>query len=607
MTPLHPTIATVTDAIRQRSRKRRARYLATCEAQRSRQGPARHHLSCSNFAHNIAACGDADKAQLRGDAPNIAIVSAYNDILSAHQPYRDYPERLKAVLREVGATGQFAGGVPAMCDGVTQGFEGMELSLFSRDVIAEATAIALCHNVFDGVLLLGICDKIVPGMLIGALHFGHLPALFVPGGPMTSGIANREKAAVRQAYVEGRVERAELLAVESRAYHGPGTCTFYGTANSNQLLLEFMGLMLPGAAFANANTDLRAALTDAAARRIAGLTALGEHYRPLGEVVDERAIVNALVGLLATGGSTNHTIHWVAVARAAGLLINWDDIAALSSAVPLLARIYPNGEADVNAFSAAGGAPFVLRELLDGGLLHADALALGADELRAFTELPTLRDQQLVWQPTPAQSGDRSVVRRREEAFAPEGGLKLLRGNLGRSIVKSSAVSADRLLIDAPARCFDSQAAFVAAYQGGELTGDLVVVLRYQGPAACGMPELHQLMPYLGAQQQRGQRVALVTDGRLSGASGTVPAALHLIPEAAAGGAIAKVRDGDRIRLDIGAGTLTLALSDAELERREPAPFSRREEYGHGSGRELFGHWRRDIADAERGATLWSD
>jgi len=536
-------------------------------------------------------------------------VTAYNDMLSAHQPYEGYPELLRDEARRIGATLQVAGGVPAMCDGVTQGTPGMELSLFSRDVIAMGTAIALSHDVFDGALLLGVCDKIVPGLLIGALHFGHLPCVFVPAGPMSSGLSNTDKAKVREQAAQGLVGREALLEAESAAYHGPGTCTFYGTANSNQMLLEAMGLHVPGAAFIHPHSALREALTRASVRTAVGRTRsrAGARFVPIGEQVDERVIVNAMVALLATGGSTNHLIHWVAVARSAGLIIDWTDFSDLSHVVPLLARVYPNGQADVNQFQAAGGPAFVLRELMAAGLLHADVATVSDGGLSDYGRLPALQDGQLTWKDLPPGTPDDSVLRTAQAPFSTTGGLRLLSGNLGRSVIKVSAVPQDRHVIEAPARVFDSQEALQRAFQAGELARDFVAVVRFQGPQSNGMPELHKLTPPLSVLQGQGFKVALVTDGRMSGASGKVPAAIHVSPESLAGGPLAKVRDGDVIRLDATAGTLDALVEAQEWARRELAsPTStQRDEAGHGLGRELFAGLRRQVRSAEEGAVSW--
>ncbi len=592
-------VARVTARILARSAPLRGEYLAH---RAPRAGPARERLPCANLAHGFAAAGEGDKARLREVSwPNIAIVSAYNDLLSAHQPLERFPALIKMAAREAGAVAQFAGGVPAMCDGVTQGTTGMELSLFSRDVIAMATAVALTHGMFDAALCLGVCDKIVPGLLIGALAFGELPVVFVPAGPMPSGLDNHAKARVRQLYAQGEVDRAALLESESRSYHAPGTCTFYGTANSNQMLMEIMGLHLPGAAFVPPNTALRDALTRAAARRAAAITALGKQYQPLSRIVDERAVVNAIVGLLATGGSTNHTIHLVAIARAAGLIITWDDFDELSAVVPLLARIYPNGSADVNHFHAAGGTAFLIRELLSGGLLHPDCHTVMGTGLEDYTREPQLAQGELCWRDVPEHSGDPQVLRPLADPFSPDGGLKLLRGNLGRAVIKTSALQPRDRIVEAPARVFDSQEAVSAAFAQGALQGDVAVVVRLQGPRANGMPELHALTPALSVLQKRGQRVLLVTDGRMSGASGSVPAAIHLTPECLGGGPIGRVRDGDRIRLDSVAGTLDALVCAETWNAREP-PCAALGAAAHGHGRELFSTFRKAVGDAESGA-----
>ena len=602
---LHPTVARVTARIVERSRGARADYLRRMDNARA-SGPARTRLSCGNLAHGFAAAG-ADKPALRsGHAGNIGIVTAYNDMLSAHQPLEQYPSLIRATARAAGGSAQVAGGVPAMCDGVTQGRAGMELSLFSRDTIALATAVSLSHDMFDAVLLLGVCDKIVPGLLIGALSFGHLPVVFVPAGPMTSGLPNRDKAAVRQRYAEGKASRAELLEAESASYHGPGTCTFYGTANSNQMLMEVMGLHLPGTAFVNPGTPLRDALTVAATEQALRISALGDddtstNYRPLAHSVDEKAIVNAMVGLAATGGSTNHAIHLVAIARAAGVLIDWDDLDELSQATPLLTRIYPNGSADVNHFHAAGGIGFVIRELIDAGLLHPDIACVHGGDLRQQAMEPYLDDLTLRWREPPAVSLDRDVLRGCAEPFDHEGGLRRLRGNLGRAIVKISSVVPHHRAISAPAKVFDSQYAVLAAFDAGTLSGDFVAVVRGQGPRANGMPELHKLTPVLGVLQDRGQRVALLTDGRMSGASGKVLAAIHLTPEAVAAGAIARIRDGDAIRIDAEAGTLDVLVDDARWQARA-ADCPGVSASHSGMGRELFALMRANAGTAEQGA-----
>ena len=599
-TGLHPTVRAVTERIVARSLDSRAAYLERLAAARSRTA-SRTRLSCSNLAHVFAGVDGPDKGELRGLRwPNLAIVSAYNDMLSAHQPLERFPALIKAAAREAHAVAQFAGGVPAMCDGITQGRPGMELSLFSRDVIAMATAVALSHDAFDGVLCLGVCDKIVPGLVIGALAFGHLPTLLVPAGPMPSGLPNPEKSRVRREYAEGKVGREALLEAEARSYHAPGTCTFYGTANSNQLLMEAMGLHLPGSAFVAPGTALRDRLTAEAAKRVAACTALGDGYRPLGRIVDERCIVNALVALLATGGSTNHTIHLVAMAAAAGIQINWDDFDALSGVVPLLARIYPNGQADVNHFQAAGGPQLVLRELLGAGLVHAGVETVAGPGLARYTEEPVLVDGELRWRPGAERSLDREVVRPVSDPFAAEGGLRVLRGNLGRAVIKVSAMRPSDYVVEAPALVFDSQESVADAFKAGALDRDFVAVIRFQGPRANGMPELHQLTPALGSLLSRGRRVAIVTDGRMSGASGAVPAALHVTPESATGGPLARVRDGDLIRLDAHARTLSVAVADAEFAARTPTAPDPRPTYG--VGRELFATLRAAVGDAESGA-----
>jgi phosphogluconate dehydratase len=596
----------ITRRIRERSRDSRAAYLARIERLAKRpRGTDR--MGCANVAHAFAALPAPDKLRVVAQrAPHIGVVTAYNDMLSAHQPYETYPALIRDAARALGATVQVAGGVPAMCDGVTQGLPGMELSLFSRDTIAMATAIALTHDVFDAALLLGVCDKIVPGLLIGALHFGHLPCLFVPAGPMASGLSNSEKSRVREKAALGEVGREALLEAESAAYHSAGTCTFYGTANSNQMLLEAMGLHVPGAAFVHPHAPLRAALTRAAVETV--LTRVqGAAYLPIGRLVDERVIVNAMVALLATGGSTNHLIHWVAVARAAGIVIDWSDFSELSAETPLLARVYPNGGADVNQFQAAGGPAFVLRELMDAGLMHDDVPAVDGRGLRAHGEAPQLAGGRLRWSALPADSGDSSVVRPVAAPFSASGGLKLLTGNLGRAVIKISAVPEDRHVIEAPARVFDGQEALQRAFRAGELERDFVAVVRFQGPRANGMPELHKLTPPLAVLQGKGFKVALVTDGRMSGASGKVPAAIHVSPEALAGGALARVRDGDRIRLDGRAGTLQALVDPDEWAAREVATLSADavHDNGHDLGRELFAGLRRNVVSAEEGACSW--
>ena len=603
---MKPVVAEVTQRIRERSAPTRRDYLARVDAAIARpRGPAR--LGCSNVAHAFAALPADDKFKVVAErVPNIGIVTAYNDMLSAHQPYEGYPALIRDEARSLGANAQVAGGVSAMCDGVTQGMPGMELSLFSRDTIAMSTAIALTHDVFDAALLLGVCDKIVPGLLIGALHFGHLPCVFVPAGPMSSGISNTAKSKVREQFAQGLAGRDELLAAESAAYHGPGTCTFYGTANSNQMLLEAMGLHVPGAAFIHPHAGLREALTREAVRMLLGLLP-GRRFTPIGRLVDERVIVNAMVALLATGGSTNHLIHWVAVARAAGISIDWTDFADLSAAVPLLTHVYPNGVADVNQFQAAGGPGFVLRELMDAGCMHADVSSVAGDGPRAYTRLPALQGERLFWTELPSASGDDSVVRRAATPFSPSGGLKLLQGNLGRAVIKVSAVPDDRHVVEAPALVFDGQEGLIAAFEAGTLERDFIAVVRFQGPRANGMPELHKLTPPLAVLQGKGYKVALVTDGRMSGASGKVPAAIHVSPEALAGGPLAKVRDGDPIRLDARAGTLQALVPEGEWAAREPAVMTQgsRDTHGHGLGRELFAGMRRNVLSAEEGAISW--
>lgn len=600
--PLHERVRAVTERIRERSQPTRGDYLERTRDAQRRDKPTRAGLSCTNLAHGFASMDTQDKDKLRvARWPNLAIVSSYNDMLSAHRPLERYPELIKLAAREVGAVAQFAGGVPAMCDGVTQGQPGMELSLFSRDVIAMSTAIALSHNMFDATLCLGVCDKIVPGLLMGALTFGHLPTLFVPGGPMTSGIPNKEKARIRQLFAEGKVGRDALLESEAQSYHSQGTCTFYGTANSNQVMMEVMGLHLPGAAFVTPNTPLRDALTAAAARRAAKITALGDEYLPLSETVDERAIVNAIVGLLATGGSTNHTLHLVAMARAAGISINWDDFSELSEIVPLLARIYPNGAADVNHFHAAGGIGFLIRELISSGLLHQDTITVVGQGLDAYTREPWLSPDGLQWRPAPEHSGDREVLRPITDPFGADGGLKVLRGNLGRGVIKTSAVQPQHRVVEAPARVFNDQEDVIKAFKAGELARDCVVVVRYQGPRANGMPELHQLTPTLTSLQSKGFKVALVTDGRMSGASGAVPAAIHMTPECLAGGPLERVQDGDIIHLDSYTGVLEVRVPDEVLRGRVvPKPDLRHN--GFGMGRELFATFRAASGDAEAGA-----
>jgi len=608
---MNATLNAVTQRIQERSTKLRGDYLARIAKLQGRQRGF-ERMGCANVAHAVAALPSNDKLRIVAEkAPHLGVVTAYNDMLSAHQPYEGYPALIRAEAHRLGATVQVAGGVPAMCDGVTQGLPGMELSLFSRDTIAMSTAIALTHDVFDAALLLGICDKIVPGLLIGALHFGHLPCVFVPAGPMSSGISNSEKAKVRELYAQGKVGRDELLKSESAAYHGAGTCTFYGTANSNQMLLEAMGLHVPGSAFVHPHDDLRTALTReavGAALQISGRVP-GQAAKPIGHVVDERCIVNAMVALLATGGSTNHLIHWVAVARSAGILINWTDFSDLSAVVPLLARVYPNGSADVNQFQAAGGPGFVIRELLDAGLMHEDVLSVAGNSLRPYTFVPRAVGQggEVQREPLPTASGDDGVVRGAAAPFSATGGLKLLDGNLGRAVIKVSAVPEDRHTVEAPCRVFTTQEAMLAAFKAGELERDVVVVVRFQGPHANGMPELHKLTPPLAVLQGKGFKVALVTDGRMSGASGKVPAAIHVSPEALAGGPLARLQDGDVVRVCANTGSLTALVDAAEWAARPVATLDPDEAdvNAHGLGRELFAGLRRNVLSAEEGACTW--
>ena len=608
--PIHAALDAVTRRIVVRSAGLRQAYLARIDRLVGRP-PGAQRMGCANVAHAFAAMPSADKFKLVVErAPHLGVVTSYNDMLSAHQPYESYPALIREEAARHGATVQVAGGVPAMCDGVTQGLPGMELSLFSRDTIAMSTAVALTHDVFDAVLLLGVCDKIVPGLLIGALHFGHLPCVFVPAGPMSTGLSNTEKSKVREQAAQGLVGREALLAAESAAYHGPGTCTFYGTANSNQMLLEAMGLHVPGAAFVHPHDGLREALTREAVGTVLGITQRSGRFTPIGRLVDERVIVNAMVALLATGGSTNHLIHWVAVARAAGILIDWSDFAELSAATPLLARVYPNGSADVNQFQAAGGPAFVLRELQHSGFLHTDVATVAPAALggcAAYGQEPVMENGRLVWRTLPAASVQTDIVRNASDPFSTSGGLKLLQGNLGRSIIKTSAVPEHCHIIEAPARVFDSQEALLAAFNAGELQHDVVAVVRFQGPRANGMPELHKLTPPLAVLQGQGFRVALVTDGRMSGASGRVPAAIHVSPEALAGGPLARVRDGDLIRLDAVAGTLHALVGEDEWAAREVLSPSAHhaETHAHDLGRELFAGMRRNVLSAEEGAITW--
>lgn len=600
----HPELESITREIEERSDTTRKAFEARCVKANS-QGPQRQALSCTNIAHAVAAVPANDKLVLHAERhPNLGIVTSYNDMLSAHQPFSSYPDIIKSAVRSVGATAQVAGGVPAMCDGVTQGQPGMELSLFSRDSIAQTTAIALSHNMFDAGVYLGVCDKIVPGLLIGALSFGHLPAVFIPAGPMTTGLSNKDKARTRQRFAEGKATREELLESESQSYHGPGTCTFYGTANSNQMLMEFMGLHLPGAAFINPGEEIRESLTAAAAQRAINISESGtDTYTPLYKVLDAKAIVNALVGLMATGGSTNHTLHLVAIARAAGLLINWDDFARIGQIVPLLTHVYPSGQADVNQFHAAGGLALVIRELLDAGLLHDDVTTVAGDGgLRQYTEEPYLESGKLQWRAGTSKSLDAEIIATTEKPFLADGGLILLQGNLGRAVAKVSAVREQHRVITAPARVFTSQQQLVDAFDHDELTSDFVAVIRQQGPRANGMPELHRLTPVLGVLLDRGLKVALVTDGRMSGASGKVPAAIHVSPESALGGALAKVRDGDEIMLDCDRGVLEAHVDATEWAARESIEEADAEsEYG--MGRELFACYRQVVSSAEEGAS----
>ncbi len=597
---MNPTVDKVTDRIRRRSASSRGDYLERVQAAAS-ISPHRTSLSCSNLAHGMAACGHGEKSSLSGSVvPNIGIVSAYNDMLSAHQPFETYPAAIKRAAAENGAVAQFAGGVPAMCDGVTQGQDGMDLSLFSRDVIALSTAVALSHNMFDAALCLGICDKIVPGLMIGALSFGHLPVVFVPAGPMVSGLPNKEKARIREEYAAGNIGRDELLAAESASYHSPGTCTFYGTANSNQMLMEFMGMQLPGGSFVNPGTPLREKLTEEAVRAALRITNPGDDCMPIADIIDEKAIVNGIVGLLSTGGSTNHTMHLVAMARSAGIIVNWDDFAELSSVVPLMARVYPNGTADVNHFHAAGGLGFMIRELIAAGLLHSDVNTILGPGLERYCVEPVLDDGVLAFRPAQEASLDTNILRGARDPFDAEGGLRVVDGNVGRAIVKTSAVREERQRIVAPARVFLSQQAFTEAFNEGSLEQDFVAVLPAQGPGAIGMPELHKLTPYLGVLQNRGHKVALLTDGRMSGASGSVLAAIQVTPEAVKGGVIGKICDGDIVTIDADAGIVTVESEDDPATRPSPefdlAPSHR------GMGRDLFGAFRREVSGAEEGA-----
>ncbi|MDC0657785.1 phosphogluconate dehydratase [Leisingera sp. SS27] len=598
---LNSTLAAVTERIVLRSEATRTAYLERMRAAKGK-GPARAHLSCSGQAHAYAASGTDQQTLAAGGNGHLGIVTAYNDMLSAHQPFETYPALIRDAVRKAGGTAQVAGGVPAMCDGVTQGEAGMELSLFSRDTIAMAAGIALSHNVFDAAVFLGVCDKIVPGLVIGAQAFGHIPAVFLPAGPMTSGLANDEKAQIRQKFAAGEVTREELLKAEMAAYHGPGTCTFYGTANTNQMLMEFMGLHLPGSSFVNPGTPLREALTVEGAKRALSLSALGNNYTPVCDVLDEKAYANGIVGLMATGGSTNLLIHLIAMARAGGILLDWQDFAELSESVPLLAKVYPNGMADVNHFHAAGGLGYMIGELLKAGLLHPDTRTVAGEGLETYTQEPFLSEDGLTFRPGPGQSLNDAVLRPADAPFQKTGGLKRLTGNLGTSVIKVSAVAKEHQVIEAPARVFHDQEEAKAAFKAGELTSDVIVVVRFQGPKANGMPELHSLTPFLGILQGRGQKVALVTDGRMSGASGKIPAAIHVVPEALDGGPIARIRDGDLLRLDAVKGTLEI-LTEGVLERE--AAIAGLSAYQHGTGRELFSLFRRSVASADEGASVF--
>ena len=601
---MHPRVLEVTQRLIARSQATREHYLQLIDNAAS-DGPMRGKLQCANFAHGVAGCGTEDKHHLRMmNAANIAIVSSYNDMLSAHQPYETYPAQLKQALREIGSVGQFAGGVPAMCDGVTQGEAGMELSLASRETIALSTAVALSHNMFDGALMLGICDKIVPGLMMGALRFGHLPMVFVPGGPMPSGISNKEKADVRQRYAEGKASREELLESEMKSYHSPGTCTFYGTANTNQLLMEVLGLHLPGASFVNPNTPLRDALTHEAAHQVTRLTKANGEFTPIGRIVDEKSLVNSIVALHATGGSTNHTLHMPAIAMAAGIILTWQDMADLSEVVPTLSNVYPNGKADINHFQAAGGMAFLIRELLGAGLLHEDVNTVAGHGLSRYTREPFLEEGRLVWREGPATSLDETILRPVARPFSAEGGLRVMEGNLGRGVMKVSAVALANQVVEAPCRVFQDQQELADAFKAGELEKDFVAVMRFQGPRSNGMPELHKMTPFLGVLQDRGFKVALVTDGRMSGASGKIPAAIHVSPEAASGGPLALVRDGDIIRVDGVEGTLQVRVDAQTLISRTPAVGTLAD--GVGCGRELFGFMRQAFSSAEQGASAFT-
>ncbi|MEP2530738.1 phosphogluconate dehydratase [Shimia sp.] len=598
---LHDTILRVTDRIVERSADTRGAYMARMGVAKSK-GPARGHLSCSNQAHAFAGAGTDQDALATGSAGNLGIITAYNDMLSAHQPFETYPTLIRDAARQMGGTAQVAGGVPAMCDGVTQGEAGMELSLFSRDVIALATSVSLSHNTFDAAVFLGVCDKIVPGLVIGAQAFGHLPAVFLPAGPMTSGLANDEKAKVRQKFAAGEVGRDALMAAEMAAYHGPGTCTFYGTANTNQMLMEFMGLHLPGASFVTPNTGLREALTKEGAKRAMSLSALGNNYTPVCDILDEKAFVNGIVGLNATGGSTNLLIHLLAMARAGGIILDWEDFSELSDVTPLLARVYPNGLADVNHFHAAGGLGYMIGELLSAGLLHPDTKTVGGDGLGNYTQEPKLIDDELTWVPGTEVSLNDKILRPAKDAFQPTGGLKRMAGNMGTAVMKVSAVAPEHRMVTAPARVFHDQEEVKAAFKAGELTDDVIVVVRFQGPRANGMPELHSLTPMLAILQGRGQKVALVTDGRMSGASGKIPAAIHVSPEALDGGNIAKIKDGDLVRVDAEAGVLEILVEDLDKRAVTTADLT---DYQAGTGRELFSAFRNAVGSATHGASIF--
>ena len=601
---MNKKIEEITDRIKERSKKSRAEYLERCELMR-KKGPERSSLSCSNLAHGFAACNPNDKKIMRlEESANIGIVTAYNDMLSAHEPFAKYPDMIKSAAQAMGCTAQVAGGTPAMCDGVTQGTPGMELSLFSRDVIATSTAVALSHNMFDSVICLGVCDKIVPGLLIGALSFGHLPFILVPAGPMQSGLGNSEKAKVRQQFAAGEVGKEELLKAESKAYHSPGTCTFYGTANSNQMLMEAMGLHIPGSAFVNPTEELRDGLVREATERACKISNLGKNYTPISSIVDERCIVNAIVALVATGGSTNHTIHWIAIAKAAGILIDWQDFSEISESTPLLTRVYPNGTADVNHFHHAGGSEFVIRELLDSGLLYPEVKTVWGNSLYDYTKRPESYDNTVKWTDINSKSLDESVVATYKKPFQSNGGIKLLKGNIGRSVIKISAVEEKHRKITAPAMVFDDQSDLKQAFEQGKMDKDLIAVVRFQGPKSNGMPELHKMTPYLGILQDKGYKVALITDGRMSGASGKVPAAIHLSPEAVSGGEISKIKDGDILELNAETGELNHLVDPTTWDKREISlKTSIDSEFG--TGRELFKFMRNQVNSAEEGASVF--